>query len=288
MNLWGTYCIYCGYGCWGLCEQGSGGAVMVKAGALAHIRSCVFEKNMASVNFATLFGDLNRYYLITSHLNAALLTWLNSGVCGLSYGCPWMCAMHAGFQGRGAVCGIERGICDAQHTGDARGVRPHHLCDSGEHCLLEQQCELGRCSLRRRCSTAVHASGRCQIWVHHLQFRQQHRRSKVHTQIPAIPVSQHDATCPKNWNMFIDIHVFLMIQVFCSFSQCDLSYAGRRRGNLAGLAVKRCDRPSEDDELREQHSWGTPYCSILSIISPIMSLMMKPKIFEADDMHQNT
>lgn len=47
---------------------------MVKAGALAHIRSCVFEKNMASVNFATLFGDLKRYYLITSPLNAALLT----------------------------------------------------------------------------------------------------------------------------------------------------------------------------------------------------------------------
>lgn len=36
---------------------------MVKAGALAHIRSCVFEKNMASFNFSTLFGDLNRYLI---------------------------------------------------------------------------------------------------------------------------------------------------------------------------------------------------------------------------------
>jgi hypothetical protein len=100
---------------------------------------------------------------------------------------------------------------------------------------------------------------------------------------------------PKELKYVFDIHVFLM-KYFAHLANVrrigcltfgDLSYAGRRRGNLTGLAVKRCDRPSEDDELREQHSWGTPYCSILSIDSPIMSLMMKPKIFEAD-MHQNT
>lgn len=95
--------------------------------------------------------------------------------------------------------------------------------------------------------------------------------------------------------MFFHIHVF-HVKYFAHLSNVrrigcltlgDLSYAGRRRGNLTGLAVKRCDRPSKDDELREQHSWGTPYCSNPPTNSQIMSLMMKPKFFEADK-HQNT
>ncbi|XP_024388267.2 uncharacterized protein [Physcomitrium patens] len=41
--------------------SGSGGAVMVKAGALAHIRSCVFEENKASRGAALFVGSAEEY-----------------------------------------------------------------------------------------------------------------------------------------------------------------------------------------------------------------------------------